>query len=267
MTLDYKGLHNGEVFDEGTLDVEIGNSSLIAGFEEGLIGHMANDDFELNLTFPDPYVVNPDLAGQPAVFQIHITSVTSQTLPKLNDEFVKNVSEEASTVEEYRAQLKKELKKLNEKSAKEQLESAVWDKILKNTKVENYPKDEVEEEKQMIITQYKALAEGNGIEFKDFLDQMMNGMTEEAFEAEAGKVAKVSVKQDMAVELITKKEKLELSEEELAKIMEDYKTRYGFESVEIMKEAIGEKYLLKDIQLTVVKEWAAKNCKIIKAEK
>ena len=58
-----------------------------------------------------------------------------------------------------------------------------------------------------------------------------------------------------------KKEKLELSEKELDKVMKEYKEKFGFESVDAMKESIGEDALLKDINLSTVKKWIADNCK------
>lgn len=266
VALDYTGLSDGEKFDEGTLEVEIGSGRMIEGFEEGLVGHKAGESFDLNLTFPENYMVNPDLSGAPAVFQIKVNKVTQQTIPELNDEFVKKVSEEAATVEEYKEQVKKELKELSEKSARNMFKSAAWETILKNVKVTKYPEGAVDEQKELIVSQYKSLAESNEMEFADFLEKMMNGMTEEDFMKEAEKVAKEIVKQDLVAELITEKEKLEVSGEELEKTMEEYKTKYGFKSVDAMKEAIGEKYLLKDIQLSKVKDWAAENCKIVEAK-
>lgn len=265
--LDYTGVSNEEKFDEGSLEVEIGNSNLIEGFEEGLIDHKAGDSFDLNLTFPENYVVNPDLSGAPAVFHIKIKTITSQEIPELNDEFVKKVSEESSNVEEYRKQIEKELKELNKAEAKKRGVNAAWDAVLANTKVTKYPKKEVKEVQEMITSQYKMLAESNGIEFKDFLEKAMNGMTEEQFAKEVEKAAKDTVKQDMAAQLITEKEKLELSEKELDKVLEEYRTRYRFESIESMKEEIGEKYLMKDIQLVTVKKWVAENCKFVEEKK
>lgn len=264
VSLTYTGTSSGEQFDAGDLDVEIGNSNLIEGFEEGLLGHSTGESFELNLTFPEGYQ-NADLAGQPAVFAITINSITTYTLPELNDEFVQNVSEDAKTVEDYKKQIKKELKELNEESAQTTLENDAWNIVLANTEVKKYPKDEVKEQKELVVSQYKQLAELNGMEFADFLEQMMNGMTEETFESEAEKVAKQTVKQTLAVELIMKEEKLELSDKELGKVMNEYKEKYGFESVDSMKEAIGEDALLDDINLSAVKEWVADNCKPVEA--
>ena len=41
-----------------------GNEAFIDGFEEGLIGVMPGDTVDLDLTFPESYSRNQDLAGQ-----------------------------------------------------------------------------------------------------------------------------------------------------------------------------------------------------------
>lgn len=261
VSINYTGTSEGEEFDSGILDVEIGSGSMIPGFEDGLIGHRVGESFELNLTFPENYT--PELAGKPAVFAITVNSITTYTLPELNDQFVQDVSEDAETVEEFKKNIKKELKEQNAKAARTSLENNAWQIVLDNTEVKKYPKDQVQEQKELLISQYKQLAEVNGLEFADFLSQAMNGMTEETFESEAEKVAKQTVKQSLAVELIMKQEKLELSEKELDKVMEEYKEKFGFESVDVMKESIGEDALLADIHLSTVKTWVADNCKPI----
>lgn len=259
VSINYTGTSEGEEFDSGTLDVEIGSGSMIPGFEDGLIGHSVGESFELNLTFPESYT--PELAGKPAVFAITVNSITTYTLPELNDQFVQDVSEDAKTVEEFKKNIKKELKEKNEEAARTSLENNAWQVVLDNTEVKKYPEKQVQEQKEALIAQYKQLAEMNGLEFADFLSQAMNGMTEETFESEAEKVAKQTVKQSLAVDLIMKKEKLELSEKELDNVMKEYKEKFGFESVDAMKESIGEDALLADIHLSTVKTWVADNCK------
>lgn len=266
VALDYTGLSDGEKFDEGTLDVEIGSGRMIEGFEEGLVGHKAGESFDLNLTFPEEYALNPDLSGAPAVFQITVNKVTQQTIPELNDEFAKTVSEKAQTVEELKEEVKKSLQEISEARAENMQKSAAWENMLKNVKVTKYPKDAVKEQKEMIISKYKSLAESKEMEFAEFLEVAADGMTVEDFEKEAESVAKEIIKQDLATEIITKEEKLEVSGEELEKIMEEYQKRYGFKSVDAMKEAIGEEYLMKDIQLSKVKDWVAENSKIVEAK-
>ena len=53
----------------------LGSNSFIDGFESGLVGAKKGEEVTLNLTFPDPYQNNPDLAGQAVVFEVKVNNV------------------------------------------------------------------------------------------------------------------------------------------------------------------------------------------------
>ena len=79
VNIDYAGYQDGEAFDGGTAqdqNLRIGSGSYIEGFEDGLIGHRKGETVTLNLTFPEDYEPNPDLAGQPVVFEVTINSIS-----------------------------------------------------------------------------------------------------------------------------------------------------------------------------------------------
>ena len=87
VNIDYVGKLDGEAFERGTAQgqtLDIANSTYIKGFAEGLVGVKIGDTVDLNLTFPDPYDNNPDLAGKAVVFTVTVNSV----MPELTDEFV-----------------------------------------------------------------------------------------------------------------------------------------------------------------------------------
>ena len=92
VNIDYKGLLDGEAFEGGTAegyDLTLGSGSFIDGFEDGLVGAVKGDQKDLNLTFPDPYPNNPDLAGKEVVFEVTVNAVKERSIPELTDEFVK----------------------------------------------------------------------------------------------------------------------------------------------------------------------------------
>ena len=87
VNIDYAGYLNGEQFDGGTAsgqNLTIGSHRFIDGFEDGLIGANAGDTLSLNLTFPDPYPNDPDLAGKPVVFEVTVNSIGVQKVPELD---------------------------------------------------------------------------------------------------------------------------------------------------------------------------------------
>jgi len=93
VTIDYKGLLNGEEFEGGTgedLALVIGNASFIPGFEEGLIGIKAGDERTINCTFPKDYQAD-HLAGKDVVFEVTAKAVGKPGEPKIDDDFAKGL--------------------------------------------------------------------------------------------------------------------------------------------------------------------------------
>ena len=89
--IDYEGYMDGEQFEGGTGNnpsLELGSGSFIDGFEDGIVGHKVGDNFDLDLSFPDPYPNNPDLAGKPVTFIVTLNSITETVEPTLTDAFV-----------------------------------------------------------------------------------------------------------------------------------------------------------------------------------
>ena len=93
VNIDYVGSIDGVEFNGGSTEgkgtsVTIGVTSYIDDFLEQLIGHKPGDTFDVNVTFPDPYENNPDLAGKDAVFVTTINYITEQVRGEWNDQFV-----------------------------------------------------------------------------------------------------------------------------------------------------------------------------------
>ncbi|MBQ8280807.1 MAG: FKBP-type peptidyl-prolyl cis-trans isomerase [Lachnospiraceae bacterium] len=87
INIDYTGYVNDEAFENGSdkgYDLTIGSGSFIDGFESSLIGKTVGDTVDINVTFPDPYQNNPDLAGVDAVFTVTINYVGNE-VPITND--------------------------------------------------------------------------------------------------------------------------------------------------------------------------------------
>lgn len=80
VNIDYVGSIDGVEFDGGNTngqgtDLVIGSGSYIDDFEEQLIGTHPGDKVDVNVTFPDEYASNPDLAGKEAHFEVTINGI------------------------------------------------------------------------------------------------------------------------------------------------------------------------------------------------
>ncbi len=95
VVIDFEGTVDGKPFEGGKAEnhsLELGSNSFIPGFEDQLVGHKAGDDVEVKVTFPKDYQAK-DLAGKDAIFKTKIHEVKTKELPKLDDDFAKDVDE------------------------------------------------------------------------------------------------------------------------------------------------------------------------------
>lgn len=260
-TIDFVGKMDGEEFDGGSstdYPLEIGSGQFIDGFEDSVIGHEIGDTYDWNGKFPDNYG-NDELAGKDVVFTITVKSISQTEVPELTDDFVNQVSEESTNVEEYKEEVKNQLEEENQQSYEDSLTEEAWNVVLENTEVKNYPEDDVKEFADSLIEQYKTAAQYYDQEYEDFIETQM-GTTVEDFEQQVEEVAKENVKQQMATQAIADKENIKLDDETYEKELQKLADLYGYPDVDSIKEAASEDDL-KDIVLNnLVKDWVREHC-------
>lgn len=266
VTIDYVGTLNGEAFEGGSSEdyqLELGSGTFIDGFEDGIVGHSAGETFDLNLTFPDDYG-STDLAGKDVVFTVTLKTVSISNVPELNDEFVQSISEDSSTVEEYREEVRQMLEDNYAESAQLTLTENAWSAVMDNTEVKQYPDGAVDEMKNTIREQYQNMADSYGMEFADFLSSYM-GMDEDTFEEQLQTAAENQVKQDLIVDLIIDEENLDVSDAALEEIYNQYVEDYGFSSLDDLKSAATEEELEDMARLQIVQEFIVDNCEQVQS--
>lgn len=193
------------------------------------------------------------------MFSIVVNSISERQVPELTDELVAMISENSKTVDEYKAEVKKQLEDTAQSDYEQKLYSEVWQTVLDNTEVKEYPEGEKEKIQEALKGRYEELAETYDMEFKDFVENQM-GMTEEDFDKQAAEAAEQNVKSKMATEAIAEKENISLSDEayeaELQRIVE----MYGYESVDALKEQVDEEELKATALNNLVLEELSEKC-------
>lgn len=266
-TIDFVGKIDGKEFEGGSSTdyaVVIGSGTMIEGFEDSIIGHKIGETFDWNGAFPDDYM-NTDYAGKDVVFTITVKSISKEDIPELNDEFVKSVSEESKTVEEYKAEIKKQLEEEAETNYQDTLAQEVWDKVLENTEVKKYPEDEMNEMMDSLKEQYESAAEYYEMDFATFLQDQM-GMTEEEFDEEAKSAVEATLKEKMVTEAIADKEKINYTEEEYEAELKELAELYGYEDVDSLLETADEDELKDYVLGNTVKNWLTDHCVQVASE-
>jgi trigger factor len=97
LTIDFVGTIDGEAFEGGSsegVQVEIGSSNFIPGFEEQLVGAKAGDNKTVTATFPAEYPAQ-HLAGKTASFDVTVKEVAAPAEVTVDDDFAKGFGMES----------------------------------------------------------------------------------------------------------------------------------------------------------------------------
>lgn len=229
--LDFSGSVDGEKFEGGTAEKQtltIGSGQFIPGFEEQLVGLNKGDEKDINVKFPKEY--QEPLAGKDAVFAIKIHEIKEKELPKLDDEFVKDISEELNTVAEWKESIKKTLAEKKEQQSENDFANKIMEEILKTTEME-LPDCMIEEAIDYKLQQLERnLASYYNIKLEDYMKH--TGASIEDFRKEKREEAIRDVKYELVITDIIKAEKIEFTEEEftveLDKVPEEQRTQEVF---------------------------------------
>lgn len=138
VTIDFVGKIDGEAFAGGSAQgtqLVLGSGRMIPGFEEGLVGAKAGEERVVNVTFPEDYQ-NLDLAGKAAEFTITVNSVSAPVLPELNEEFFAQFGIKESTLEGFRAEVRKNMERELRQAIKTKVKNQVMDGLLAANPVE-----------------------------------------------------------------------------------------------------------------------------------
>ncbi len=231
-TIDFEGFTDGVAFDGGkgeNYPLELGSGSFIPGFEEQVAGHSVDDEFEVNVTFPEDY--KADLAGKEAVFKCKIHEIKTTELPELDDEFAKDVSE-FDTLDELKADLKENISKSKEADAEADIKNQILDQVIENMEAE-IPECMFEQKTDEMIREYSYNLKNSGIELETYLQYI--GQDMDSFKASLRENAEKQVKLALALEAIIKAENIELTDEEIDKEAEELGAQYGMDAEQIKK--------------------------------
>jgi trigger factor len=130
--IDYLGKKSGEEFEGGAAqgtNLVLGSERMIPGFEAGIIGKKAGDEFTLSLEFPTEYH-NDDLAGAAVEFDITLNSVSEQVLPEVNEEFYKSFGVEEGGVEAFREEISNNMRREMKTASRNKLKTKVMDALI-----------------------------------------------------------------------------------------------------------------------------------------
>lgn len=217
VVIDYEGFADGTAFEGGKEEnrsLTLGKGGFIPGFEDGILGRSAGEEFEVNVTFPEDY--HEGLAGKAAVFRMKLHEIKVKELPEIDDEFAKDLGE-YETVDDLKKATREDLLKKRVEESDKAFEEIIIEKLGEKT-VAEIPEVMFRKRAEDNTESFSQNLSRQGLDLDTYF--MYTGTSREDFDASMLETARKQVRTLLALEKVAELEGIEASEE-------DYEEQYS----------------------------------------
>lgn len=217
--------------------ITLGDGHFVPGFEKNLVGLAEGETKKFTLKFPKDYH-RQDLMGKPVEFKVNVKSVYEIELPKLDDNFAKQVGQ-FEKLEDLKKQIDKNIfqdKKLKEK---QRWELACLEKIMEKSKIDEIPDLLIESELEKMMNELEIDVKRQGMKFDDYLSSIKKSKDE--LRREFRPQAEKRIKTALILRKIAELENINVSDDDLKNDLEKQFEQYKNNS-EILNQIKTEDY-------------------------
>ena len=248
VVIDFEGFVDDQPFQGGKAEdysLTLGSGSFIPGFEDALVGAVAGEERDVNVTFPEDYSAK-ELAGKPAVFKCKVHEVKESIKPELDDEFAKDVSE-FDTLDALKDDIRTRFTKSREEQNERAFESAAVQMAAANMTC-SIPACMIDEQVDHQIEQFAYQLQSQGMKMEDYVKMVGGDLS--SLRASMRPMAEQTVRSDILLSEIAHAENLEVTdeevEEELKKLAEQYqmeldKVKAAVDTAAVKSDLMGRK--------------------------
>lgn len=232
VVMDFDGSVNGEKIQGGAAEnysLDLANSNFIPGFAEQLVGKKVGEEFDIKVDFPKDYH-EKKLAGQPAVFKIKLKEIKEKVLPEMNDEFAQKVGP-FKNVADLKADIQKFLDSTKEREDKKSAENAIFEKLIKEAKVE-IQDSMIQRESEALLDEYKQRLTMQGFSFED----AMKNQDQNTLMAELKKEAEMRIKSSLVIDKIAQNESIKVDFSEMEGKLKEVEAMYRMSRADMLKQ-------------------------------
>ena len=258
--IDFEGTVDGVAFEGGKAEnheLELGSHSFIEGFEDQVVGMKIDEEKDINVTFPEEYF-SKELAGKPAVFKVKLHEIKVKEYPEMDDEFAKDVSE-FDTIDELKADIKKNLEEENEHKEKHEIEDKAIEKVCENSKVD-IPSGMIESELDAMADDLDRRLSYQGMNLEQYLKILNKSMSD--FREEMKPQAEKSIKTRLVLEAISKDAKIVITDEEMNDKIAELAKTYGRAEDDLKNNEEFKKYINSTLETEKAVKYVVDNAKI-----
>ena len=243
VVIDFVGSVDGEEFEGGKATdfvLTMGQGRMIPGFEEGIVGHKAGEQFDIDVTFPAEYHAE-NLKGKAAKFAITLKKVENIVLPELTEEFVKKFGN-AKSVEDLRAEIKKNMQRELNNAVTARVKNQVINGLIEQNDIE-VPAAAVAEEVEVLRQQAVQRFGGK--------PEMAAQLPAELFEADAKRRVQVG----LLLSNVISQNELKVDEARVEAMIADIASAYE-QPAEVVEYYAKNRQLTENIRNVVLEEQA-----------
>jgi len=213
MFLDNVPIEGGQTQNTAVI---IGADYIIPGFDKQLVGLKKGAVKEFKLPYPkDHYQKN--LAGKMVEFKVEVKEVYSRELPEINDEFAKNLG--GKNLAEVKKQIQENLEQEAKQKNEQKIVLEIFEKLLASSTFSHLPEQLAHNEAHNMIHELQHNVEAQGGKFADYLTHLKK--SEENLVKDFLPEAEKRLKTSFIIAEIVKAEKIEVTDEELKKEIDE----------------------------------------------
>jgi len=244
-SIAFEGFVDDKAFEGGKsdkYDLTLGSGAFIPGFEDQIIGHVAGDEFDVNVEFPSEYGAE-QLAGKKAVFKTKLHELKKKEIPEFDDDFVKDVSE-FNTTEDYNNSIRERLQKEKDAKAEEAVGVSVTEKLCEIV-IGDIPEVMIEDAADKAMQEFDYRMKMQGITLEHYMQ--LTGMDIDAMRGKFRQQAESRVKSTLALEKIAVLEKFEVTDEDVEAEFVKEAEKYS-RSVDELKKYVTAENMREDLK-------------------
>lgn len=250
IVFDFDGYVDGEKIEHGdakNYQMDLANSNFIPGFAEQLVGKTLDEDFDVNVTFPESYH-ETKLAGKPAVFKCKIHEIKKKVLPELNDEFAQKVGP-FKTVEDLKSDIQGYLDRQKAEADKRSAERAVIDKLHETVETDIHDAM-IERESKSLLEEYKQKLKKQGFTWEQAiasqgLDKIMETINTDAM---------FRIKNSLIIDKIARQEDIKVDQASLTSKMDSMSAMYQMDRDAFAKYMFEHPSVINDMSQQILNE-------------
>lgn len=245
VNIDYVGSVDGVEFEGGNTkgqgtEVTIGVTSYIDDFLEQLIGHKPGETVNVEVTFPETYPNNPDLASKDALFVTKINHIVENVTPELTDAFAEEKLKEDygwSTVDEVKNGIRDNLKE-------QKVSAYLQDYLGEKSVVSEIPAVLVEYQRKAMLSYYAKAASQYSMSLGDMVKSQGYDSVDAFVEAQKADLENAA-KQMLILQAVAEDAGLSVTEADVDKLLRDDMGVSSDDALKSYKENLGMPYLMQ----------------------